>query len=99
MKQLLTAALGAAIAMQALAATRSHAHPHPADLARHIQCEGGRDAARLDALNALPDGTMKFRISTATDIFDGVANPRNPKFSMEKQVLALNGKKYFCLHD
>ena len=97
MKQLLTAALGAAIAMQALAATRSHAHP--ADPALHIQCDGGRDAARLDALNALPDGTMKFRISTATDIFDGVANPRNPKFSMEKQVLALNGKKYFCLHD
>ena len=29
----------------------------------------------------------------------GVADPRNPRHSMEKQVLALGGKKYFCLHE
>ena len=97
MKQLLTAALGAAIAMQVFAATRVHAQP--ANPARHIQCDGNRDAAQVDALKKRPDGRMEFRISTATDTFHGVANPRNPRYSMEKQVLALGGKKYFCLHE
>lgn len=97
MKPLHIAALGAAIAMPVLAAAPAHAQPP--DPARHIRCEGKADAAQVDALKVLPGGKVEFKISTWTETFRGVADPRNPKYSMAKQVLALGGKKYFCLHD
>ncbi|MBP8779256.1 MAG: hypothetical protein KBH33_06040 [Alicycliphilus sp.] len=97
MKHLVTAALCAAITLPAFATTRADAGPP--DPARHVQCSGNRDAAQVDVLKKRPDGKLQFRISTAADTFHGVADPRNPRYSMEKQVLALGGQKYFCLHD
>lgn len=97
MKPLITAALGAVITLPGFAATQ--ADTWPPDPARHIQCSGNRDAAQVEALTKRPDGKWRFKVSTATDTFHGVADPRNPRHSMEKQVLALGGKKYFCLHE
>ena len=54
MKQLLIAALGAAIAMQAFAADEAPAPPGNPD--RYIECGAEADAARVDALKTLPDG-------------------------------------------
>ena len=98
MKRGITAALGAVIAMPTFAAARADAW-RPPEPARHVQCSGNGDAAQVDFLKKLADGRMAFKISTAADTFHGVADPRNPRYSMEKQVLALGGKRYFCLHE
>ncbi len=97
MKQRLTAALGAAIAMQAFAADEAPAPPGNPD--RYIVCGANADAAQVNALKRLPDGKVAFQISTWADTFHGVADPRRPRYSIEKQVLALAGRKCFCLHE
>lgn len=64
-----------------------------------VKCNDQADAARVDYLKDLPDGRVEFKISTYNDSYQGVANPLSPKHSIEKQVLALEGKRYFCLVD
>lgn len=64
-----------------------------------IKCEAGGDPAKVNWIKNIKDGKVEFNISTSSQTYQGYADPKNPKHSMEKQVLALKGKKEFCLQD
>lgn len=100
----LTALVLTASSMTAIAATASevasvasaNSSPNPG---QHIQCAAPSEPAQLDELRSLTDGRLAFKVSTFSQAYAGIADPTDPKHSMEKQVLALQGQKYFCLRD
>lgn len=66
---------------------------------QHIQCAAPSEPAQLDELRSLTDGRLAFKVSTFSQAYAGIADPTDPKHSMEKQVLALQGQRHFCLQD
>ncbi|WP_326999081.1 hypothetical protein [Comamonas testosteroni] len=90
----ITAIAATASEVASVASTNSNPNPD-----QHIQCAAPAEAAQLDELRSLTDGRLVFKVSTFSQAYAGIADPTDPKHSMEKQVLALRGQKYFCLQD
>lgn len=80
--------------VSALASPNSSQNP-----GQQIQCTAPAEPAQLDELRSLTDGRLAFKVSTFSQAYAGIADPTDPKHSIEKQVLALQGQKYFCLQD
>ena len=66
---------------------------------QHMACTAPAEAARVGELRTLSDGRLAFKVSTFSQTYAGIADPLSPQQSMAKQVVALQGKRFFCLHD
>lgn len=103
MRYLNISAASALAAIALLAQAQSAPPARAADIAldpgQHIACVAPDEPARVDELRSLADGKLAFRISTFSQTYAGIADPSDPKYSMEKQVVALQGQTYFCLRD